>query len=394
MSALNNDVPFAPVTDLSEALRLGSRPGAPRRATECSGCDDFSCLSDATFETLARVSDERAVEWFVAHRLVPRPQHDCTAQPQRATSKNGNVTQRIWRCQCTRKWGLFNGSFAFRSTKLPPRTLLLLMWAWAHNCSNKVTTRLFKVNKNTVSTHFALFDEVAAQFNMREKGFEPLVGYVAADEMAIGKRKYHKGKRQRHGGIHWFQGVCEATHEGEEKFRVRRMLLRFLYDRTAATLYNNFEKLVDPAAQVRTDEWKGGLRLHETHPHHVTVKHAAGFKAPDGVHTNWIEGSFGALSQSRSNASQNLKGKVRQEGMYYLARTPPLKGYARTPSPLQRRTRLPVTPLSPLPGDPRLRRRRADGLRARLRLRASRGRSSPSGGSRETTRQGLGPSGV
>ena len=47
-----------------------------------------------------------------------------------------------------------------------------------------------------------VISELSAPLNL---GFD--TGLVEADEMAIGKRKYQKGKRQRAGGVAWVQTI-------------------------------------------------------------------------------------------------------------------------------------------------------------------------------------------
>ena len=91
-------------------------------------------------------------------------------------------------------------------------------------------------------------------------GSQPLgvnTGLVEADETAVGKRKYHRGKRQRQAGTQWVQTALEVQQHDDGSRTLKRLRAQFLEDRCAETLQGDLANWLSDGAQVQTDGWKG-----------------------------------------------------------------------------------------------------------------------------------------
>ena len=119
---------------------------------------------------------------------------------------------------------------------------------------------------------------------------------VEADETAVGKRKYNRGKRQRQTGTQWVQTALEVHANADGSRSAKRLRASFVKDRTAGTLQSNLRSWVSDDAMIQTDGWKGYSSI-EAERHDV-VNHSEKFvdycegrkisiNALEGTHGVW-----------------------------------------------------------------------------------------------------------
>ena len=105
---------------------------------------------------------------------------------------------------------------------------------------------------------------------------DKLVGLVESDEMAIGRRKFERGKRSRSTGVQWLQTMVEVERN-EQGGRQAMWLRAFsLHDRTTSSLCGNIRENVEEGSYVQKDGWKAHLDL-SRHSVHESVNHKVSF---------------------------------------------------------------------------------------------------------------------
>jgi len=117
-----------------------------------------------------------------------------------------------------------------------------------------------------------------------------LTGEVEADESAYGGKPRASATR----GMTMPQA---QTYAKSRKAGIMAMVERGgkvrAYAQPRAGALESVSRHVDTAAVVYTDEWAGYRKLKDTHPNHLTIRHADRVYASGDVHTQTIEGFFG-----------------------------------------------------------------------------------------------------
>lgn len=163
-----------------------------------------------------------------------------------------------------------------------------LGYLWLNRCAQTQATNESGCSPNTVTTFFSHFRSLAATTLLDE---DTRIGgpgvIVQIDETKLGKRKYNRGHR--------VEGVWILV--GVELTEARRVFLRRVQNRTAATLEAIIRDHVAPGSIVQTDMWRGYLGLEANLGLvHQTVNHSICFADPvTGVNTNTVEGTNNAL---------------------------------------------------------------------------------------------------
>ena len=120
---------------------------------------------------------------------------------------------------------------------------------------------------------------------------------VEIDESKFGKRKNHRGHTVD--GV-WVLGMVERTVD-------RKLILIPIDKRDKETLHRLINLFVKKESIIYTDKWRGYLGIETDGYKHETVNHSLHFKDPiTGVHTNTIEGTWGALKKTIPNRNKNL----------------------------------------------------------------------------------------
>lgn len=120
---------------------------------------------------------------------------------------------------------------------------------------------------------------------------------VEIDESKFGKRKNHRGHTVD--GV-WVLGMVERTVD-------RKLILIPIDKRDKETLHRLINLFVKKESIIYTDKWRGYLGIETDGYKHKTVNHSLHFKDPiTGVHTNTIEGTWGALKKTIPNRNKNF----------------------------------------------------------------------------------------
>jgi len=129
---------------------------------------------------------------------------------------------------------------------------------------------------------------------MRQDDATPLSGDVEADETAYGGRPKASATR----------GMTMAQVQTFAKGRKVGIVAMIERDGRARAIVQPREGALDavslhvsPQATVYTDEWAGYRKLRQSHPAHLTIRHADRIYASGAVHTQTVEGFFGNMKR-------------------------------------------------------------------------------------------------
>ena len=181
----------------------------------------------------------------------------------------------------------------------------LYLWAQGHTIKNIV--REAGIGQDTLRKLVTEWRSLVCDKESPKLGGDGIL--VEADEVAIGSRKYQKGKRQRIGGVQWVQTILEVEEHGDS--RKAKKLRAFLVDnRTSDTLLSNITSSVNDHSRVQTDGWRAYHGLNKLGYIHDSVNHNNAFvrKTKRGkITTNTIESSHSALKR-RARQSNMFQG--------------------------------------------------------------------------------------
>ncbi len=195
----------------------------------------------------------------------------------------------MFRCRtCRRKFSIRQNSI-FSNSKLKLPSLVVIVYAFANDFSVSNAKKLLKdvVSERAIIQWFTYLREICSQSllnNPIRLGANGSI--VQIDEAVIGsKRKYNRGYQR--GIQQWIFGLIDVT--------TKQTVLRLVPDRKATTLVPIINKSCVANAEIHSDEaaMYQGLAGHGFT--HKTVCHTDNFVAPNGVHTNNIEGFWGHL---------------------------------------------------------------------------------------------------
>lgn len=179
--------------------------------------------------------------------------------------------------------------------------IMHLGYLWLNKNSQTQAINATGFSPNTVTAFYGHFRALISTMLDEE---DTVIGgpgvFVEIDETKLGKRKYNRGHR--------VEGVWVLV--GVEKTPARRVFLKRIADRSAATLEEIISLHVAPGSIVTTDLWRGYSTISENlDVEHRTVNHSLHFRDPiTGANTNTVEGTNNALKiQVRPrNRTQNI----------------------------------------------------------------------------------------
>jgi transposase-like protein len=241
---------------------------------------------------LACTDESAAVEFIERLRWngMPACPRCGDANVKQMAGKGGERNTRfLWRCHgCKRQFTVRIGSI-FEDSRIPLRVWCHAFW---RACSSKKGVSALQISRETgVSYKSALFLMHRIRFAMTADPRPPkLAGIVEVDETFVGG----KPTKHHHARAKWTEKtpVLAAVERGG---RVRALPM----DRvTAASVGRVLDELVDPSAQIHTDEAKHYVRLGWPWPGgHFSVNHSRGEYARGPVSTNTVEGFFSLLKR-------------------------------------------------------------------------------------------------
>jgi hypothetical protein len=201
-----------------------------------------------------------------------------------------NVATRRYRCSrrsCETVMSVRSHTF-FSASRLQCCKILQLGYHWLNKNGQRQVINATGCSKQTITTFFAHFRSlVATTLDDEDTIIGGLNIEVEVDETKLGKRKYNRGHR--------VDGVWILV--GVEKSDTRRVFMKKIQDRSAATLEEIILQHVAPGSIVITDLWKGYSQIERNLGFiHRTVNHSKHFKDPiSGVNTNTVEGTNSGL---------------------------------------------------------------------------------------------------
>lgn len=176
-----------------------------------------------------------------------------------------------WCKSCRHKHNVW-ASMWFRGSKLPLRTLWLLIWCWQQQKGTGTTADIAGVSYPTVRRWFTRFREHIPESSLQ------LSGIVEVDESFFGKQKYGH------------QTIVVGAIERD----TRRIRLAIVPDRAQDTLELFLSSTVKRGSHITTDAHAGYHDLEFYGWTHERCNHSNGHFGP----TNMIENFWGVLKRS------------------------------------------------------------------------------------------------
>ena len=200
----------------------------------------------------------------------------------------------IWRCaksSCRKKKSIRTGSFFSGIHLTIPQALKLIYW-WCMGCREEFVGHQVGISLQTVVDYYSFCREICMESLLNAN--EMLGGpgkTIEIDEMKLGKRKYHRGRRIEG---QWIFGMVER-----EAVNFKCVLVA-VPDRSEATLRPIIESRVYPGTTIISDCWSSYSFLSNSPIfQHMTVNHSVCFRDPNtGAHTNTVEGFWNYLRRS------------------------------------------------------------------------------------------------
>ena len=275
-----------------------------------------------------------------------------------------------WRCpkrECSSKKSVVKGSFLEGKRKY--LNVVKALYLWSQGLAPKNIKKEAKMGHVTLRKLMNEWRELITSQETSKLGGEGVL--VEGDEVAVGGRKYQRGKRQRTGGVQWVrrklfsapnpnpnpnpnskpnpnpnpnsnpnpnppnpnpnpfrntnpspvQTLLEVEEDGDH--RKAKKLRAFVVDnRTGDTLIGNISKSVNEKSRIQTDGWRSYHRLSSKGYVHDSVNHKQTFvrKTKQGkVTTNTVESTHSALKRRarqtnmfQGTSSTDLNPKIQE----------------------------------------------------------------------------------
>ena len=176
--------------------------------------------------------------------------------------------------------------------KLSLRKIGHLMICWIESRPIQFTIADTGVSRPTVIKYFDFFRDLAGRAYRKDLVENPLGstgGTVQIDESLFNRAKYNRGSALARPKM-WFFGAVDCD--------TNRLAVELCEDRSKATLQAMIEGMAAPGATIWSDSWRGYAGLEDAGFSHGVVNHRLNYRDPEtGVHTNRIEGNWGAIKQ-------------------------------------------------------------------------------------------------
>ena len=198
----------------------------------------------------------------------------------------------VFRCtnwQCSRTLSVRTDHWTW-NMRLSLKQIAFLMVCWIDRRPIRLTVTDTGVCQRTVSQYFDFFRELAERAYRCDLVKNPLGstgGVVQIDESLFNRAKYNRGSALARPKM-WFFGAVDSE--------TNRLAIEVCEDRSRDTLEAMISGMVAPGAEIWSDSWRGYARLDNAGFAHSVVNHSVNYRDPEtGVHTNRIEGNWGAV---------------------------------------------------------------------------------------------------
>lgn len=246
------------------------------------------------FKSLQNILQDDPIDFCMSKHLISNKN---TCRRCRIAMKLVNDSSKedgkVWRCPtCRSNLSIRKDSIFYASHCTIPTILELLYW-WSIKLPVTQASIECGVNVNTAINYYKIFRGVCVELSLggEKIGGEGLV--VEIDEMKLGKRKYHRGKRVE--GQWCFGGIVRR----ENKDDPIHCFIVPVEDRSRNTLLPIIKEYVKDGTTIYSDCWKAYDCLDDEGFVHYSVNHSLHFKDPDtGVHTNTVEGMWNQVRRS------------------------------------------------------------------------------------------------
>lgn len=247
-----------------------------------------------TYEKLLQIIDndsKKSINWARQNGLLAKKCICCEIEMKEKTT-NDNIEKLRWKCSKCKKTKTIKFNSIFEKSKLSINLLIKLIYWWSKGLNAENTAKQLAIKSdNTIVNWFeVLRDFVSFYLSSNQTKLGGRNKIVEIDEMKLGKRKYHRGRRIEG---QWIFGMIERDSDP------LKICFFPVNDRTMSTLKEIIINYVEPESIIISDCWKAYNFLENYNYIHLKVNHSHEFLDPiTGAHTNNIEGSWNLLRKS------------------------------------------------------------------------------------------------
>ncbi len=235
------------------------------------------------------ISDVESTIKYLRNKNLLRKSYDHCGQQCYELYHKSTSDNLTFRCKVCRKKFSIRQDSIFSKSRLKLQNLLVLVYAFANGFSVTDAKKLLHdvVSERSIIQWYSYLREVCSEALLNtpiQLGGNGSI--VEIDEAVLGaKRKYNRGYNR--GITQWVFGLIDITS--------KKCVLRLVPNRQAQTLVPIITQNCVPNCTIHSDEAAMYTGLSGHGFTHRTVCHKDNFVAPNGVHTNTIEGFWGHL---------------------------------------------------------------------------------------------------
>lgn len=271
-----------------------SRSDAPTTICEnlYSDLDNLEITFSARYFTiLCQKNQFDVIKELAALKLIKNQQTCSCGSFMRLIKNKKKKCGFWWQCRgnlsCKKNRTVSAGSI-FENSSLTFEKILLLMYYWAKDYSQKMIAEETEIGADTVSEWCEYFRDIIANYGMRDP--EHMIGGlderglpidVEIDESQFYKRKSNRG---RIGEPIWVFGGIERN--------TRKCFLVPVQNRTRNTLMEIISRKIRPQTRIISDQWAAYRSLYQSNIYtHEEINHSVNFVDPNNpeVHTQNVE---------------------------------------------------------------------------------------------------------